>query len=485
MDWSNEPYVRLFTRDTPEWIDLEWQARPTFYELMRKVDRAGVLEMGKSGTRALARVLNLPLEVVEVGLPELLKNGCVVQRGTALVIPNFLEAQECVMSDKLRKRESRAKRRAAAMAGPPAKSDDEPGPVTNRDQKSRRVTPGHAGSHEVTLDSAGLAFAGLDLPAPQSPPAPAPPEGESPAGPVGGFESGVSSFGQGDPSAPEPDPSQAEPASALPTRACLVLKLYDPAELTPTPANDPEVPPMPLRDDHTLPLFGLDPQEAPRRPDAPPSRASGARRRPGQGERAEVAGGSGKGRKNDPRELIEEPAEDEATPPKTQKQKDHERLVKYGEAYARGMKRALGLRAFPLSTRDIDDMAALSLHMPEGQGPCVDWLERVASEFVEGTRDRAEYMGGYKPYACTKWLNAKAAKASAPAGAQRHPGTYHGMQVQTDEAARRERERLEKNPNRNTVALERDAAILDAAGLDPFDDYEAARALLDRERGAA
>jgi hypothetical protein len=159
MDWSNESYVRLYTRDTPEWLDLEWQGRATFYELLRKVDRAGVLDLGKSGVRGLARALNMPREVVEAGLAELVRDRCVIQRGSSLVIPNFLEAQECAMSDKQRKRESRERRRALAMSESQYVTSGSEN-VTNESgivpKESQPVTNGHGASQSVTLDSSVL-----------------------------------------------------------------------------------------------------------------------------------------------------------------------------------------------------------------------------------------------------------------------------------------------------------------------------------------
>lgn len=122
MDWANERYVRLYTRDTATWKLLDWRARTVLLHLIRKVDRAGVLDVGDDGIEGLAAVLELPLEIVEPGIdqltrsrirsrpPTLLHDG-----GTAYVLPNFIEAQETPQSDPQRKRESRARRRELAM----------------------------------------------------------------------------------------------------------------------------------------------------------------------------------------------------------------------------------------------------------------------------------------------------------------------------------------------------------------------------------
>jgi hypothetical protein len=116
MDWSNERYVRNYTRDTADLIAVGWEGRFVFYELLRKVDRAGILDYG-GDLAVVPDILRLPPEVFEVALPRLLKRGCVVQRDGVLVLPNFLEAQEASQSDAARKRASRERRRDRTMAG--------------------------------------------------------------------------------------------------------------------------------------------------------------------------------------------------------------------------------------------------------------------------------------------------------------------------------------------------------------------------------
>lgn len=140
MDWSNERYVRVYTRDTPEWALLSWEARGFFCLLLRAVDRAGVLSMGKSGHKALAALLRVPLEVVDRAMPELLEDGCIQVHGETVVIPNYIDAQEATQSDKQRQQECRAKRRDLAMRES----------VTLRDTQSRGATEPSRG---VTLQS--------------------------------------------------------------------------------------------------------------------------------------------------------------------------------------------------------------------------------------------------------------------------------------------------------------------------------------------
>jgi len=143
--WEDERYVRLYTRETPEWAVLSWEARAVFHELIKKVDRAGIILVGKSGLRGLAGLLRMPIDVVERGLMSidgLIEDGCVVAIDGGFMLPNFMAAQEANASDKARKREQRERARAAA-----AKTGQ---PVTNRDSESRGVTEGHDLSRGVT-----------------------------------------------------------------------------------------------------------------------------------------------------------------------------------------------------------------------------------------------------------------------------------------------------------------------------------------------
>ncbi|MCP4540140.1 MAG: hypothetical protein GY832_23630 [Chloroflexi bacterium] len=86
----------------------------------------------------LSLITGLPLEVATVGVERMLALGVVTICDGALLIPNFIEAQEASKSDKQRQRESRERRRTKATA------------VTKRDEKSRAVTSGHERSQPVT-----------------------------------------------------------------------------------------------------------------------------------------------------------------------------------------------------------------------------------------------------------------------------------------------------------------------------------------------
>ena len=116
MRWEDERYVRVYTRDTIAWKRLPWQSRALMPLLLRVVDRAGIVDLESFGAEGLADLVLLPVDVVAPGLDGLLADGSVELRGQLLVVRNFLAAQEVPMSDAQRKREQRARDRAAVMA---------------------------------------------------------------------------------------------------------------------------------------------------------------------------------------------------------------------------------------------------------------------------------------------------------------------------------------------------------------------------------
>lgn len=140
MNFEDERYVRLYTRDTTTWKLWSWQARFVFMSLIRKVDRAGILEVGDDGVEGLAAVLEIPLDIVELGLAIITKKN---SKGEATVewsegrigIPNFIPAQECRSTDAKRARDYRERMKVT-------KPVTEASPVVT--DESRNVTePSH------------------------------------------------------------------------------------------------------------------------------------------------------------------------------------------------------------------------------------------------------------------------------------------------------------------------------------------------------
>lgn len=132
LDWSNERYVRLYTRDTADTAAWSWQARALWPWLIARADGAGMVETNK-GPAGVAAAVRLPLEVVAPGLDELVADGCVFVTTGGYAIRNYVEAQNARASDTSRKARQRDKDRAVAAS------------------ESRGVTRGHAESHAVRI----------------------------------------------------------------------------------------------------------------------------------------------------------------------------------------------------------------------------------------------------------------------------------------------------------------------------------------------
>ena len=154
MDWENERYVRLYTRPTLTTKQLKWQGRAVLAELLKAVDRCGILDLeghdlaSDAGIDALASVLDMPVDVTKYGLERLLFTKTVQCIPSGLFLPKFLRAQEAKQSDPQRQRESRAKRHAEARAaalgvgvgGPDVSRNVTEGHETIRGGMSRNVT---------------------------------------------------------------------------------------------------------------------------------------------------------------------------------------------------------------------------------------------------------------------------------------------------------------------------------------------------------
>jgi hypothetical protein len=174
MNFDDEDYVRLYTRDTITWLTLSWQARTVLLHMLRgKFDRSGVFVTGRHGpSRAVTAATGLPDEVVEPGLAELLAEEVWVAGDGCLVWPTFVQAQTAVRSDKARQRDQRLRNAAKAAA------------VTRRHAPSRAVTDSHETSHAasraVTQRHPNLAEQNRE----EDPPSPLPDERPTPHDPM-------------------------------------------------------------------------------------------------------------------------------------------------------------------------------------------------------------------------------------------------------------------------------------------------------------
>lgn len=154
MDYSNERYVRIYTRDTMTWKLLGWEGQAVLCLLARKFDRSGLLE-GVNDGEDVAVMLDggFPVDVAERGLEKLLRRdkktgeSVLVLTERGLYWPKFMDAQETPKSDAQRQRELREKRKSEAASRIVTETEES---VTNRDKTSRPVTERHSLSQPVT-----------------------------------------------------------------------------------------------------------------------------------------------------------------------------------------------------------------------------------------------------------------------------------------------------------------------------------------------
>jgi hypothetical protein len=175
VNWQDEQFVKVYTRDTGEWTLLSWDAQALLLQILRKVDRSGVLQLGKHGARVLPAALGHreQAERITAALAELTADGCVVLRPECLVVPNFIAAQTSRQSDKARQQSARDRRRAESMGASLPADKETSQNVTDCHLASPDVTQSHLESPRVTLDKNRSEEIRLDLscakPNPQQP----------------------------------------------------------------------------------------------------------------------------------------------------------------------------------------------------------------------------------------------------------------------------------------------------------------------------
>lgn len=161
MNFEDEPYVRIYIRDTKTWLKLGFEGQTVLMHLMRKLDRAGVLDDVTDPAEDVALVIRAPVDFVRIGLPRCLETGTLELRGNRLICPRYVEGQTAIKTDRLRSKELRKRRRDLARAGGEPSPDDAEvlpdaapdEPVTQTQTSELSVTPPSPG---VSLESRGV-----------------------------------------------------------------------------------------------------------------------------------------------------------------------------------------------------------------------------------------------------------------------------------------------------------------------------------------
>jgi hypothetical protein len=171
--WPNERYVRIYVRDTPEWLGLSFDAQALYVLIHRKADRAGTIVLGRQGTKGVAVILHRVEKwqlVLEPALIELIAEGFVTINDGILIIPDFVAAQEAVSSGKARQQKYREGRKAAGEAARNAMSlerdEASPGDETSKegDDGVQHGTEGEAQYGRDGTVAAGDAYEHGDTP---------------------------------------------------------------------------------------------------------------------------------------------------------------------------------------------------------------------------------------------------------------------------------------------------------------------------------
>lgn len=145
MNWEDEHYVRIYLRDTPTWLLWPWEARCVFPLVMRKLDRAGVMDIGDEDLyETIAVMINVPVEVVKPGLDAIIKKKTFNFKNKQLSCPNYIAAQEATSSDRARAALSRKRRADKARAGIDQEGESE------ATEASQNVTDNHKTNGNVT-----------------------------------------------------------------------------------------------------------------------------------------------------------------------------------------------------------------------------------------------------------------------------------------------------------------------------------------------
>lgn len=158
MNFEDEEYVRLYCKDTVTVRKIGWEGRLVLWEIMRKVDLAGVLDLEAEDdeVEAVSSLIGVPEEIVRVGLAALASRGVTTHHGPSLVVTKFVEAQNAKRSDRLRAQEYRERKKLEAAGAPldpsqtSVKSDGASQGVTGHHETSLPASPPPALPHSHT-----------------------------------------------------------------------------------------------------------------------------------------------------------------------------------------------------------------------------------------------------------------------------------------------------------------------------------------------
>lgn len=167
MNFEDEEYVRVYTKKTNTFRKLGWEGRTVLWHLFIEADKAGYIEFdeGDDLVESVAELIDMPEEIVRVGLERLASRGVTTRHGGSLVIARFVEAQNAKRSDRLRAQDYRDRKRFDALIALHENSVN----TEQNEESSRGITGAHEAPSLVTNRHPSPCPA---LPPPASPPHP-------------------------------------------------------------------------------------------------------------------------------------------------------------------------------------------------------------------------------------------------------------------------------------------------------------------------
>jgi HNH endonuclease len=94
MNFEDEDFVRVYTRETPTWLALGFEGQTALMHLLRKCNSSGKIEINNhSAGEAAMRLTRMPLDFANEGVRRLLEHGVLEQHPGYLLFPRFIAAQ--------------------------------------------------------------------------------------------------------------------------------------------------------------------------------------------------------------------------------------------------------------------------------------------------------------------------------------------------------------------------------------------------------
>lgn len=125
MNYEDEKFIKVYTRDTAAWLALPWQCRGLMLEISRKIPQlTGELSLGRKGLATLAALLRAEWSEIEPYVRELIADGRIEYDEQQQLIrdPQHVERQTAIASTARRSQDYREREKSARPPRKPRKT---------------------------------------------------------------------------------------------------------------------------------------------------------------------------------------------------------------------------------------------------------------------------------------------------------------------------------------------------------------------------